>query len=103
MASYSRFKNTDLILTRDGEPTYGYMNKFNFLKKDKLNKEDIILIEIKNDRSGKPDLISNDLYKSPIFFWILLLFNNVKQPFGWPKTSTTIEAPSPSVVFRELT
>jgi len=100
--STSRFKLTELV-EFDGKIVPGLMKKYQFLQRDKLSDNDIVRVEIKNNRAGRPDLISNDLYGTTQFKWILILFNNVINPFdGWPKTSTTIEAPKNSVVWREL-
>lgn len=99
--STSRFKNTELI-SINGNIMPAMMKKFDFLQKDKLTDDQIVKIEINNDRAGRPDLISNDLYGTVLFKWILYLFNNVQNPFGWPKASTVIEAPTSAAVWREL-
>jgi len=103
MPSFSKFKLTDPILTIDNQETFGLMKKFRFLDRESLEEDEIEKIFIDGTRVGRPDLIALDLYESSIHFWILLMFNNVMDPFGWPKNQTVIEAPIRSVVFRELT
>lgn len=79
------------------------MKKFEFFNRDKIGTSNIMRIEVLGNRSGRPDLISADIYGTPLFKWILILFNNVENPLdGWPKAGNVIEAPSRSVVWREL-
>ena len=100
--STSRFKLTELV-SDQGLQVPGIMKKFDFLDRDKLGDSNIMRLEIKDDRAGRPDLISYDIYGTPLFKWILIIFNNITNPFdGWPKANTTIEAPSNSAVWREL-
>ena len=103
MESYSRFKLTEQIIDINGNETFGIMKKYDFLQRDKLDKDDIKKIFIEGTRVGRPDLIALDLYGSSIYYWVLMLFNNVVDPFGWPQNQTLIEAPSSSVVFTEIT
>ena len=100
--STSRFKNT-VIIEYKGNIMPAMMKKFDFLDKSKLADDDILKVEIDGRTAGRPDLISNDIYGTPLFKWVLLLFNNVTNPFdGWPKVKTAIEAPRSINVWREL-
>jgi hypothetical protein len=100
--STSRFKNTEII-NYEGHMLPGLMKKFDFLQREKLADDDILKIEIDDKMAGRPDLISNDIYGTTLFKWVLILFNNVTNPFsGWPRTGTTIEAPNNDAVWREL-
>jgi hypothetical protein len=100
--STSRFKLTELIEYR-GTLAPGIMKKFAFLDKENLPDDQIVRVEILGDRAGRPDLISLDLYGTTLFKWVLLLFNNVTNPFGgWPLAGTAIEAPTNDAVWKEL-
>lgn len=98
--STSRFKLTPLV-RYNNVLTPGLMKKFDFL--DNIDDDRILNIEIDGTRAGRPDLISNDIYGTTQFKWILILFNNVINPLdGWPTVGTTIKAPSNDVVWGEL-
>jgi hypothetical protein len=100
--STSRFKLTELI-QYNSHLTPAMMKRFDFLDRDKLGTNNIIKIEINGSRAGRPDLISNDIYGTTIFKWVLLIFNNVENPFdGWPVAGSVIEAPNRPSVWREL-
>ncbi len=100
--STSRFKLTDPI-EFNGHITVGLMKKFTFLDKTKLDDGDILKIEVQNNRAGRPDLISEDIYGTTLFKWVIILFNNVTNPLaGWPRGSSVIEAPSRDAVWKEL-
>ena len=99
--STSRFKNTQIIKTDDGKITPALMKRFDFL--DNLPDSDLLTIEVTGRYAGRPDLISNRLYGTTRYKWILFLFNNVTNPFdGWPKAGTAIKVPSSASVWREL-
>jgi len=98
--STSRFKLTDLINFR-GNIVPGLMTRFDFL--DNLSNDETINVEVLGPMAGRPDLISNRLYGTPDYKWILIMLNNVTNPFdGWPKAGTTIKAPTNQAVWREL-
>ena len=98
--STSRFKNTPIINFK-GNNVPALMKRFEFL--DNLPNEELLNIEIRGILAGRPDLISSRLYGTTQYKWVLLMFNNVLNPFnGWPKPGTTIKAPSSSAVWREL-
>lgn len=82
---------------------YGMMKRFDFLDKDSINDNDVVSIAIDGRTAGRPDVISFRLYGTPLFKWVLILFNNVINPFdGWPQNGTVIKAPSRNAVWREL-
>ena len=98
--STSRFKLTPLV-RYNNILTPGLMKRFDFL--DNIDDDKILNIEIDGSRAGRPDLISNDIYGTTLYKWILILFNNVTDPFDeWPKVGTTIKAPTNDVVWGEL-
>lgn len=98
--STSRFKLTKIVNYR-GNNVPALMKRFDFL--DDLPNDRLMTLTIDGRLAGRPDLISNMLYGTTAYKWILFLFNNVINPFdGWPKVNTTIRAPSNTAVWREL-
>ena len=98
--STSRFKLTPLV-SYDGNIAPAMMKRFDFL--DNLPNDQTLYINILGEMSGRPDLISEMLYGTPQYKWVLLLINNVTNPFDeWPKNGTVIKAPTAAAVWREL-
>lgn len=52
-------------------------------------------------RSGRPDLIANDLYGDPSLFWVLLTYNNVTKVLNWPKNGEVVKYPPINRVMRD--
>ena len=99
--STSRFKLTELVV-HNGNIMPGLMKRFEFLSTDRPN-SDTLRILIQGSLAGRPDAISNRLYGTTKYKWVLLLANNVKNPFdGWPKVGATIIAPTNPAIWREL-
>ena len=96
--SFSRFKDTDLIKSVNGVDTYGLFKKYSFLDQDNVSVDSTIKIVIDSTLAGRPDLISTKLYSTPIYDWIVIMFNRVQNPFEWPKIGDVIKAPSKSIV-----
>jgi hypothetical protein len=100
--STSRFKDSEVITT-NGKTFPALMKRFEFLDVDNIGEQNVIRVQVLGNRAGRPDLISEDLYGTAIFKWVLILFNNVTNPFdGWPKANTVIQAPKNDMVWREL-
>lgn len=97
LPSNSRFKLSTPILTADGKETFGVMTKFDFLKTDRYR-----TITINSYYAHRPDLIADDVYGSPSFYWVVIIFNKVRDPFQWPKIGDVIRLPVNSVVLPEL-
>ncbi len=97
LPSNSRFKLTEPVLTRDGKETFGVMTKFKF-----FDTKQYITIAIDARLAHRPDLIADKYYGSPSFFWVPLMYNNVRNPFQWPKIGDVIRLPVNSVVTPEL-
>jgi len=57
---------------------------------------------VPSHQEGRPDLIAHQLYQSDSLDWVLLVFNNVSNVFGWPKSGAVIEYPDESLVFPAL-
>lgn len=98
----SRFKRTEAILTPEGFETFGLLSKFRFLTRDNLDDDQIRRLIVSSDREGRVDLLATDIYGDQRLHWILILFNNIENPFGWPKNGQIIEYPDPSIVLPEL-
>jgi len=99
-SSTSRFKLTPII-SFNGNIMPAMMKRFDFL--DDTSSGQLLNISITGVMAGRPDLISERLYGTPEYKWVLLLYNNVTNPFdGWPKAGTTIQAPTNAAVWREL-
>lgn len=57
---------------------------------------------VNNSEESSPHLISNTLYGTQSYDWILIAFNKVTDVIGWPKAGTVIKYPLPQVIYREL-
>ena len=97
---FSRFNNTERIII-DGVETYGTWNQPSFLKK-RPQDDQIGVFRVTSALEGRPDLISNNLYGTPVLDWVLISFNGVSNTMNWPKAGDTIEYPLDSVVLPEL-
>lgn len=95
--SNSRFKLSMPIITADGSETFGLMTKFDF-----LSTTNVTNYVVKATRAHRPDLIADDFYGSPSFFWVVIMFNRPKNPFRWPETGDVIRLPVNNVVLPEL-
>ena len=94
---YSRFKLTESIYV-DGIETFGLMKKHFFLDKNNLRDEDIISVDITPAFAGKPWMIANEYYNSPVLDWVVVMFNKPLNPVNWPHIGTVIKIPVQSVV-----
>lgn len=100
MASIERYRKTPFVIM-NGERTIGKWKRPSWLNKRPAS-ADIGRIVVPSQYEGRPDLLANYLYSNSELDWVLLSFNNVDNPFGWPRTGTTVEYPSEYVVFPEL-
>lgn len=57
---------------------------------------------VTSDLAGRPDKISAQIYGTSLLDWVLIAFNQVTNPFGWPTTGTVVEFPVESIVLGEL-
>ena len=97
LPSNSRFKLTEPVLTRDGKETFGVMTKFDF-----LSTENYSTLVINSYYAHRPDLIADKYYGSPSYFWVIIMFNKIRNPFQWPKIGDVIRVPVNNVVVPEL-
>ena len=95
--SNSRFSISQPIVTPDGIETFGLMKKFDFLTTDQYTN-----YEVTPGKVHRPDLIADEVYGSPSFYWIVIMYNRPKNPFRWPENKEVIRLPLASVVIPEL-
>jgi len=97
---YSRYRSTQRIVVDQSE-TIGVWSQPSFL----LNrpKDDLVgVFRVTSAVEGRPDLIANQLYGSPLLDWVLISFNNAREVLNWPKSGMAIEYPVRSVVIPEI-
>jgi len=96
---FSRFNGSEQTIF-DGVETYGYWNAQSFLIKRPT--EDLIgIFRVLPAVEGRPDLISNQLYGTPLLDWVLIAFNNVTD-LNWPRAGDVVEYPNKQLVIREV-
>lgn len=94
----SRFRFSTPIVTLEGRETFALMSKHFFLNPANLTDDQVQSIEITPELAGRPWLIADQLYNSPILDWVIVLFNKPLNPVNWPLIGTVIKAPIQSVV-----
>ncbi len=97
----SRFSDTMPIIY-DGRETFGVWRPQEFFDIDPDDETKVGKLVVKNDRAGRPDLISQDLYGTVRLYWVIIMFNKPKNPFGFPQTGTTIRYPFKDLVLANL-
>lgn len=106
LGEYSRLKTTDEIIV-DGKETLGAWDRPSFLV-EKPSDEFIATFTVSSALEGRPDLISNQVYGTPLLDWVIISFNAVYNDNGardvlnWPKSGDIITYPVDSVVFPEV-
>lgn len=98
--SYSRFTKTPVFIT-NGVETYGKWIQYRFLTARPTDNQ-IGVFRVSNQFEGKPDLIANSIYGTPMLDWVLIAFNNASDVFNWPRAGDTIEYPIESIVMPEI-
>jgi hypothetical protein len=94
---FSRFRQTELIII-DGKETYGRWRPLSIFI-DRPSDDNIKVFEVTSALEGRPDLISHAVYGTPLLDWVLLAFNKVRDPLGWPAVGDLIEYPVESTIF----
>jgi hypothetical protein len=94
--SYSRFRNTPLVRTRNGAETYGLMEGFDILKNLKGDQYGEWIVT--NEYEGRPDLIALKFYVLSYYDWIIVMANRPKNTLNWPKTGETIKIPKLNLI-----
>ena len=97
---FSRFSRTAPTII-DGKETYGRWVQPSFLL-NRPSDENIGIFRVTNALEGRPDLISNQVYGTPLLDWVLIAFNGVRDPLNWPRAGDSIEYPLDTVVLPTL-
>lgn len=97
---FSRFKQTEQIIS-DGVETFGLWVQPSFLKRRPLE-ENIGVFRVNTATEGRPDLIANELYGTPLLDWVLISFNKARRSLNWPQAGDSIEYPLDTIVLPEL-
>ena len=95
-SSTSRLKDTPLTIV-DGKETLGVWEKPSFLTSEVPNRY-VGSFTVTSNYSGRPDLISQLLYNTPYYDWVLISFNNVQDTLNWPPVGLNIKYPAISIV-----
>ena len=97
----TRFNNSEQIISRTGNETYGIRTKYSFEDRNNLEENQIGRIVINSD-IDRLDLLSTEVYGRSDLDWIFTSFNNVRDPLSWLKIGLVVEYPISLVVFSEL-
>ena len=100
MLETSRYLLTDDIIF-DACVTKSSWRKPSILKRE-LSKDDYFTFTVTNDLECRPDKISQAVYQTPHLDWLLIAYNRVAEPFGWPGTGLIIKVPRPELFMPEL-
>lgn len=99
-ATNSRYHKTDKIIV-DGIETVGTWNQPSYLV-ERPSDDYILKYSVNNVVEGRPDLIAAQVYGSPLLDWVLIAFNSPAEVLNWPTAGTTIDYPTPDLVFSQL-
>lgn len=96
----SRYANTPKLVV-DGVTTYGTWVAPSWMEQrpeaGKIGK-----FTVTSEFESRPHLIAGAIYNDQTLDWVLLAFNRVDNPFGWPRAGLVIEYPAEDIVFPEL-
>ena len=96
---FSRFSESEATIF-DGVETYGYWESMSFLR-ERPSEDNIGVFRVLPALEGRPDLIANHIYGSPLLDWVLIAFNNATE-LNWPRIGQNIEYPVKSIVIPEV-
>lgn len=96
--SDSRFKNTPLI-NINGKEAYGRWVAPDFLSDPKLQ---ISKYLVTSGLAGRPDLISNSVYGTPEYYWVIVAYNKPIDTLNWPDVGDLIDIPDIKAIISEL-
>lgn len=97
---FSRFSRTPRIIV-DGKETYGSWVQPSFLK-NRPSDDQIQTFRVTSAMEGRPDLIANAVYGTPLLDWVIISFNKVRNTLNWPAAGDLIEYPIDDLVIPEL-
>jgi hypothetical protein len=100
MEEASRFKDTPNIIF-NGEVTKSSWRKLTILKTDP-QPTDYFPYVVTTVTEGRPDLISNEVYNTPMLDWVIIAYNKANEVFNWPQTSQVIKIPREELFMPEL-
>jgi len=95
-----------MIIT-DGHETFGRWKSYSFLKERPAD-ENIGVFRVTSAVEGRPDLISQQVYGTPLLDWVLIAFNNTidnqsaRNALNWPRAGDLVEYPVESIVVPEV-
>jgi hypothetical protein len=87
---------------RDGKVSYGLWKRYDFLDENKLNEDEILTINIDQSTAGRPDVIAEEYYESPLLEWVVVMFNRPQDPINWPVAGSVIRIPTRGAVLRGI-
>jgi hypothetical protein len=93
--SSSRFKNTPFINV-DGVPQLS-----RWVEPDFLTTAPYQLVTVLAQFEGRPDNLSQYLYGTPEYFWVLVAFNKPSDTLNWPKAGEIIKVPDVTSIIAE--
>lgn len=88
----SRFVNTQIVRF-DGVETFARWPQISY-----LSTKPIAIFTVTPDRASRLDLLSNDYYGTPDYWWAIMAYNQ-KTELGWPKAGDVVKIPDPVFVF----
>ena len=94
--SSSRFKYTPLVTFND-QSTYGRWISPQFLQSTPAQ-----TYVVPAAFAGRLDLISNQLYQTPEYYWAIVAFNAPEDPLNWPNPGDVINIPSLGAILAEF-
>ncbi len=95
----SRF-NKSVPIVYDGKETWGRPELPTYLTNP--TEDQIIKYHVNGAMAGRPDKISDDIYGTHIYDWVLLMVNNVMDPLDWPERGETILAIKKDILFLDF-
>lgn len=87
----SRYRRTPPVKF-NGSDTFGPWEEPEF-----LNSEPLTTIIASGANAGRADIISNDFYGTPDFFWAIIAYNR-STDINFPKAGDEVRIPRPSLV-----
>ena len=98
LPSDSRFLFTDKI-KYDGKKTFNRWVAPDVVGLDNTRFSNYVVTA---ERQGRPDQISEDIYGTHIYWWILVAYNAPRNTLNWPLPGETIKAPLIADILVEL-
>ena len=101
-ATASRFQLTTPIVY-NGVKTYGlWVEPWFITNPELLPIAQVGIMVVPSSLECRPDAISQLVYGTPYFDWVIIAFNRSFDVLNWPRTGTTIKYPLSEVVYRYL-